>query len=117
LLRKLEFFRDTHTLGRGAKEGEDDEHKKLSIDIQQYFNLINLELKSHFLELAFKHCFEDKEVVDHLRLFLRSFRFPLRIIYTSLLQDLVVQSKQKLIKFLKAVPEILPYSYSELPEG
>ena len=87
----------------------------LTIDIQQYFNCSNMDLKTYFLELAFKLCFEEKNLSAELRLLLRSFRFPLRIIYKELLADLIVQSKHKLINFLKAIPEILPYEHSDLP--
>lgn len=64
LIRKLEFFRDKNTVLQGLRGTQDDENKKFTIDIQQYFNCVNLELKSNFLELAFKLCFEDKEVSD-----------------------------------------------------
>lgn len=60
---------------------------------------------------------EDKPVADELRLFIRSFKFPLRIIYSKILEDLIIQSKTKLIKFLKAMPEILPYHYLDIPDS
>lgn len=57
-LRKLEFFRDSQILARKNMEIDvDDDKKGLSIDVQQYFNCINSELKSTFLELAFKLTF------------------------------------------------------------
>lgn len=61
-LRKLEFFRDFQVLTRGSFDEDDDSEKKsLTIDIQQYFNCFNSELKSYFLEHAFKLINEDKE--------------------------------------------------------
>ena len=33
-----------------------------------------------------------------------------------MLEKLIIQSKHKLIIFLKTVPEILPYEYTDLPE-
>ena len=45
-------------------------------------------------------------------MFLREFKFPLRIIYTELLEQLIIHSKSKLVYFLKVIPEILPI-YSE----
>lgn len=52
-----------------------------------------------------------------LRYFMKAFRFPLRVIYLTLLENLILQSKNKLIKFLKYIPEILPYDNPEISEG
>jgi hypothetical protein len=48
---------------------------------------------------------------------MKAFRFPLRIVYSKLLEDLIIQSKYKLIKFLKYIPEILPYDHPEISDG
>lgn len=84
------------------------------IDIQQYVQTVTFELKSHFVEYVTKLCFEDKPVDEHLRIFLREFRFPLRVMYTQLLETLIVHAKNRLINFLKIIPEILPYDSLEL---
>lgn len=64
-----------------------------------------------FLQLVHEYCVEDKDVLMHLRIFLKSFRFIFRIIYKQLLEDIISASKSNLIKLLENFPEILPYKH------
>jgi hypothetical protein len=74
------------------------------IDIQQYVQTAKFELKTHFLEFVTKLCIEEKPVEEHFRIFLREFKFPLRVLYTQLIETLIIHSKNKLVNFLKMVP-------------
>jgi hypothetical protein len=38
------------------------------------------------------------------------------LIYPRVLEDLIIQCKEKLINLLMMVPEILPYVHPEIPE-
>ena len=66
------------------------------------------------MEYVGRLCFEEKPVEEHLRIFLREFRFPLRVMYAQLLETLIIHAKNRLINFLKVLPEILPYDNLEL---
>ena len=82
------------------------------IDIQQYVQSSKFQLKSHFLEYVTKICNDAKDMeIEKFRIFMREFRFPLRIMYTQLIEDLIIQAKKKLINFLKIIPQILPFQY------
>lgn len=122
LLRKLIYFKhinldNPHCIKTAAvanERGEEETARIFVIDIQQYVQTVTFELKSHFVEYVGRLCFEDKPVEQHLRIFLREFRFPLRVMYAQLLETLILHAKNRLLTFLKAVPEILPYDNLEL---
>lgn len=87
----------------------------LTINIQQYFYCVNMDLKSCLLDYAFKICFEQKDCSQEMRLFINCFKFSLRLIYLDILTGLILQCRDKLINLLVVLPEILPYSHREIP--
>lgn len=93
LLRKLSHFKDVN-IGNPANmksvvttnsKGEEEHVKMFMIDIQQYVHTVALELKSHFMEYVTKIAIEDRPEEENFRIFVRNFKFPLRVIYFQLL--------------------------------
>ena len=52
---------------------------------------------------------DDKNEVTKIRLIIKQFKFPLRIVYQSLISDIINTVKKNFLKLLQAVPELLPY--------
>lgn len=110
LLRKLELYRDVAIATRAKlkKDGDsEEENTELKIDIQNYKLYSKADIKNFFLQLIHEYCCEDNKKDDlllHIRLFLKSFRFIFRIIYKQLLEDIISTTKSSLIKLLENLP-------------
>ena len=54
----------------------------LSIDIQEYSNLIEMDLKGYLIELIYNMCKFKKDFAMEIRIIIKKFRLPFRQIYT-----------------------------------
>ena len=72
-----------------------------------------MHLENSLLELVKDLCLENKPVESEIRLFLVTFKFPLRMIYEDILTRIIEVLEDKFIILLQKIPEILPYDLSE----
>ncbi len=87
LLRKLEAYRDITLAEKKTTKVKDEEEESdtLKINIQNYNKYSKADIKTLFLQLIHEYCIEGKDVLIHIRIFLKLFRFIFRIIYKQLL--------------------------------
>ena len=64
------------------------------INIQEYTNLTQMDIKLHLLELIYNIIKFKKDYVTEIRILIRKFKFGLRHIYSSLLKDIVTTAKE-----------------------
>lgn len=60
-------------------------------------------------ELINRFCNDDKNEIDKIRILIKKFKFPLRVVYRDILTEIIANTKKKFLKLIKAIPEILPY--------
>ena len=88
----------------------------LNIDIQEYTNVVQMDVRAYLLELVYNMCKFKKDFVMEVRIIIRKFRFALRHIYLDLLHDIATTVKEDLLYLLQNIPELLPYEHT-FPEG
>lgn len=79
------------------------------INIQEYTNTIQMDIRAYFLELIYNYCKFKKDVVREIRITLRKFKFSFRHVYLNLLREIVETAKEELLFLLQNIPELLPY--------
>lgn len=63
------------------------------INIQEYTNTIQMDIKAYFLELIYNYCKFNKDFVKEIRITLRKFKFSFRYVYLNLLREIVDTAK------------------------
>jgi hypothetical protein len=82
----------------------------LLINIQQYYEYKDFDIKNYLVEKIVDFCMYDKGNKDaEIRMMLRSFKFIYRVIYKEILEEIIKLCKGKLTILLKHIPEILPF--------
>lgn len=78
------------------------------INIQDYCNLKEAEIKQLVLGYISNYLFNDKGTALEIRLILQHFRFVYRYIYRELIEEMLKLAKGEIVRLLEAVPELLP---------
>lgn len=81
------------------------------INIQNYSYYQTIDVKSMLIELILRFCNEDKDETLKIRALVKHFKFPLRIIYKQVLVEIILATKVKFLKLIKAIPELLPLEF------
>jgi hypothetical protein len=114
--RKLEMLRDLELIDKFEKERQTGEqlNETLKITIRQYQELKAMEIRSQLIAYINQFCHENvQDMPVKIRALLRGFRFVFRVIYESLLEEIIQVANAKLLDLLREFPEILPYSSSD----
>lgn len=82
-----------------AREGD-----KLMINIQEYTNTLQMDVKAHLLELVYNFCKFKKDVLKEIRMIIRKFKFSFRHVYLAILKEIVSIAKDELLYLLKCMP-------------
>ncbi len=65
----------------------------LMINIQEYSNTIQMDVRAYLLELIYNYCKFKKDYVKEIRIILRKFKFSFRHVYLALLKEIVATAK------------------------
>lgn len=71
-----------------AREGD-----KLMINIQEYSNTLQMDIKAHLMEMIYNFCKFKKDVLKEIRMVIRKFKFTFRHVYLTLLKEIVSTAK------------------------
>lgn len=71
-----------------AREGD-----KLMINIQEYSNTLQMDIKAHLIEMIYNFCKFKKDVLKEIRMVIRKFKFTFRHVYLTLLKEIVSTAK------------------------
>jgi len=75
------------------------------INIQQYYEYKDFDIKNYLVEKIVDFCVYDKDTKDiEIRMMLRSFKFIYRVIYKDILEEIIKLCKGKLVILLRSIP-------------
>lgn len=63
------------------------------INIQEYTNTIQMDVRAYLLELIYNYCKFKKDCVKEIRITLKKFKFSFRYVYLNLLREIVDTAK------------------------
>jgi hypothetical protein len=87
------------------------------INIQQFSEYKNFDIKGFFVENITSFCIDKKDVINQLRMIMRMFKFTFRVFYRQVLTEIIKVAKSNLLPLLQAMPELLPHINSYIEEG